>query len=154
MPLELGRRQITLAIILIVAGAIGIAVYLQNALTSVARNLPLTLIDQERDAETVIREIANLAWVIELWRREEGSSSAKRVELQIRIARMQVDTLRANYNLDNMIGAAGMHAVANPALQDRSEERRVGKERRARRSAEEAQGQATRWTASARRVDA
>lgn len=118
MPLELGRRQITLAIVLIVAGAIGIAVYLQNTLTSVARNLPLTLIDQERDAETLIREIANLAWAIELWRRETHFSNQKRVEVQLNVARLQADTLRANYNLDNMIGAAGMHAVANPALQD------------------------------------
>src|SRR3546814_10516639 len=26
--------------------------------------------------------------------------------------------LRANYNLDNMVGAAGMYAVANPVIQD------------------------------------
>ncbi|WP_341912763.1 ATP-binding protein [Ferrovibrio terrae] len=114
----LGRRQITIAIVLIVLGAFGVALYVQNTLSSVARDLPVTLLDQERDAETMIREIANLAWAIEAWQREPQGSGKTRVAAHLISARARADALRANYNFDNMVGAAGMHAVASPALQD------------------------------------
>lgn len=112
------RKRILIAIVLIVAGAIGITVHVQETLTSVARNLPLTLLDQERDAETLIREVANLAWAVEVWQRDPNDASRRRVGVELSAARLQADALRANYNLDNMVGAAGMYAVANPALQD------------------------------------
>lgn len=118
MLLQFGRRQIIIAVVLIAAAAIGIAAYLQNTLTSVARNLPLTLIEQERDAEQMIREFSSLAWAMELWRLDSGSANRDRVAVQLKRARDGADSLRANYNFDNMVGAAGMHAVANPALQD------------------------------------
>jgi signal transduction histidine kinase len=114
----LGRRQITIAIVLIVLGAFGVALYVQNTLSSVARDLPVTLLDQERDAETMIREIANLAWAIEAWQREPQGGGRTRVAAHLISARARADALRANYNFDNMVGAAGMHAVASPALQD------------------------------------
>lgn len=105
-------------IVLVVAGVLGIAFYVQNTLTSVARDLPVTLLEQERDAETMIREIGNLAWAIEAWRREADTASRNRVAVYLMAARSRADLLRANYNLDNMVGAAGMYAVASPALQD------------------------------------
>lgn len=111
-------RQIVIAVILLMLGAVGVALYVQNALTSVARGLPVTLLDQERDAETMIREIANLAWAIEAWQRDPQGSGKTRVAAHLLSARARADVLRANYNLDNMVGAAGMHAVASPALQD------------------------------------
>jgi signal transduction histidine kinase len=114
----LGRRRITFVIVLVVLGALGVALYVQNALTSVARGLPVTLLDQERDAETMIREIANLAWAIEAWQHEPLGDGRARVAAHMISARARAEALRANYNLDNMIGAAGMHAVASPALQD------------------------------------
>jgi signal transduction histidine kinase len=114
----LGRRQITFVILLVVLGALGVALYVQNALTSVARGLPVTLLDQERDAETMIREIANLAWAIEAWQHEPQGDGRARVVAHMISARARAEALRANYNLDNMVGAAGMHAVASPALQD------------------------------------
>ncbi|MCW0232619.1 MAG: ATP-binding protein [Ferrovibrio sp.] len=113
-----GHRQITFAIVLLVLGAVGVALYVQNTLTSVARDLPVTLLDQERDAETMIREIANLAWAIEAWQRDPQGSGMTRVAAHLISARARAEVLRANYNLDNMVGAAGMHAVASPALQD------------------------------------
>jgi len=105
-------------IILVVAGVLGIAFYVQNTLTTVARDLPVTLLEQERDAETMIREIGNLAWAIEAWRRELDTPARNRVAVYLMAARSRADLLRANYNLDNMVGAAGMYAVASPALQD------------------------------------
>jgi len=114
----LGRRQITFIIVLVVLGALGVALYVQNALTSVARDLPVTLLDQERDAETMIREVANLAWAIEAWQHDPQGDGRARVAAHLISARARADALRANYNLDNMVGAAGMHAVASPALQD------------------------------------
>jgi signal transduction histidine kinase len=114
----LGRRQITFIIILVVLGALGVALYVQNALTSVARDLPVTLLDQERDAETMIREVANLAWAIEAWQHEPQGDGRARVVAHMISSRARAEALRANYNLDNMVGAAGMHAVASPALQD------------------------------------
>jgi signal transduction histidine kinase len=114
----LGRRQITFVIVLVVVGALGVALYVQNTLTSVARGLPVTLLDQERDAETMIREIANLAWAIEAWQHEPQGEGRARVVAHMISARARAEALRANYNLDNMVGAAGMHAVASPALQD------------------------------------
>ncbi len=114
----LGRRQITFVILFVVLGALGVALYVQNALTSVARGLPVTLLDQERDAETMIREIANLAWAIEAWQHEPQGDGRDRVVAHMISTRARAEALRANYNLDNMVGAAGMHAVASPALQD------------------------------------
>lgn len=114
----LGRRQITFIIVLVVMGVVGVALYVQNALTSVARDLPVTLLDQERDAETMIREIGNLAWAIEAWQHEPGGDGRARVVAHMISARGRAEALRANYNFDNMVGAAGMHAVASPALQD------------------------------------
>ena len=114
----LGRRQITFIIVLVVLGALGVALYVQNALTSVARDLPVTLLDQERDAETMIREVANLAWAIEAWQHDPQGDGRARVVAHLISARARAEALRANYNLDNMVGAAGMHAVASPALQD------------------------------------
>ena len=114
----LGRRQITFIIVLVVMGAVGVAFYVQNVLTSVARDLPVTLLEQERDAETMIREIANLAWAVEAWQHEPRGDGRARVVAHMISARARAEALRANYNLDNMVGAAGMHAVASPALQD------------------------------------
>jgi len=118
MKLGFGRRQIRIAVALIILGAVGIAVYVQDTLTSVARNLPVTLLDQERDAETLIREISHLSWAIELWRREPDAVNRERVAIYLAEARRRADVLRANYNLDNMVGAAGMYAIANPVIQD------------------------------------
>jgi signal transduction histidine kinase len=118
MSFFLEGKRIMAAIILIVAGAVGIALYVQDTLTTVARNLPVTLLDQERDAEMLIREVANLAWAVELWAHEPTEASRDRVGVLLGTARIRADELRANYNLDNMVGAAGMYAVANPALQD------------------------------------
>lgn len=118
MAFVFGRRQIAVVIVLAVVGVLGIAYYIQDTLTSVARGLPVTLLDQERDAETMIREIGNTAWAIEAWRREPGEAARNRVAVYLYSARSRAEALRANYNLDNMVGAAGMYAVANPALQD------------------------------------
>ncbi len=118
MIFSFGQRQIALVIVLVVVGVMGLALYVQNALTSVARNLPVTLLEQERDAETMIRDIANLAWAIEVWQQEPGAPQRLRVASYLALARGSADMLRAKYNLDNMVGAAGMHAVASPALQD------------------------------------
>src|SRR3546814_2912904 len=79
MKFGFGRSQTRIAVALIVLGAIGIAVYLQDTLTSVARDLPVTLLDQERDAETLTREISYLAWAIEIWRREPIAVNRERV---------------------------------------------------------------------------
>jgi signal transduction histidine kinase len=118
MAFVFGRRQIAVVIVLAVASVLGIAYYIQDTLTSVARGLPVTLLDQERDAETMIREIGNTAWAIEAWRREPTEAARNRVAVYLYSARARAEALRANYNLDNMVGAAGMYAVANPALQD------------------------------------
>src|SRR3546814_2259717 len=112
MKFGFGRSQTRIAVALIVLGAIGIAVYLQDTLTSVARDLPVTLLDQERDAETLTREISYLAWAIEIWRREPIAVNRERVAIYLGEARRRADVLRANYNLDNIVGAAGMYAVA------------------------------------------
>ncbi len=114
----LGRRQIITIIVFVVLGALGVALYVQNAITSVARDLPVTLLDQERDAETMIREIGNLAWAIEAWQHDPAGDGRARVVAHMISARARAEALRANYNLDNMVGAAGMHAVGSPALQD------------------------------------
>lgn len=118
MGVVFGQRQIMAVIVLIVAAVLGIAFYVQNTLTTVARDLPVTLLEQERDAESMIREIGNLAWAIEAWRRDPDDNARRRVAIHLISARARADLLRANYNLDNMVGAAGMYAVANPALQD------------------------------------
>jgi len=113
-----GRRQITAAIIAVVAAAFVIGAYVQQSLSSIARDLPVTLLDQERDAETLIREMANLAWAIEFWRVQPSEATRERVRERLQVAVRRTELLRTNYNLDNLVGAAGMYAVARPALQD------------------------------------
>ncbi|WP_428247467.1 sensor histidine kinase [Ferrovibrio sp.] len=113
-----GRRQITAAIIAVIAVAFVIGAYVQQSLSSIARDLPVTLLDQERDAETLIREMANLAWAIEFWRVQPSEDNRERVREQLQVAVKRTELLRTNYNLDNLVGAAGMFAVARPALQD------------------------------------
>ncbi|MBP7064548.1 ATP-binding protein [Ferrovibrio sp.] len=113
-----GRRQISIAIVAVVALAMVIGVYIQQSLSSIARDLPVTLLDQERDAEVLIREMANLAWAIEFWRSEPGETNRERVRQRLGVATQRAEYLRTNYNLDNLVGAAGMYAVARPALQD------------------------------------
>ncbi len=113
-----GRRQITAAIIAVVAAAFVIGAYVQQSLSSIARDLPVTLLDQERDAETLIRETANLAWAIEFWRVQPNEATRERVRERLQVAVRRTELLRTNYNLDNLVGAAGMYAVARPALQD------------------------------------
>jgi signal transduction histidine kinase len=113
-----GRRQITAAIVAVLISAVVIGVYVQQTLSSIARDLPVTLLDQERDAEFLIREMANLAWAIEFWRLQPGEESGQRVKQRLDIAMQRTEWLRTNYNLDNLVGAAGMYAVARPALQD------------------------------------
>ncbi len=113
-----GRREITAAIVVVVALAMAIGIYVQQGLSSIARDLPVTLLDQERDAEVLIREMANLAWAVELWRIEAGNANRERVRQRLEAAVEQAETLRRRYNLDNLLGAAGMYPVARPALQD------------------------------------
>ncbi len=113
-----GRRQITAAIVAVIVVAFVIGAYVQQSLSSIARDLPVTLLDQERDAETLIREMANLAWAIEFWRVQPSEATRERVRERLQVAVRRTELLRTNYNLDNLVGAAGMYAVARPALQD------------------------------------
>src|SRR3546814_12079540 len=104
MKFGFGRSQTRIAVALIVLGAIGIAVYLQDALTSVARDLPVTLLDQERDAETLTREISYLAWAIEIWRREPIAVNRERVAIRSearRVGKECVSTCRDRWSLTN-----------------------------------------------------
>jgi len=112
------QRMILAVMGLVVLITAGLSYYVPRTLESIARNLPVTLLEQERNAETLIREVGDVAWAIELWGARPSEENRERVAGHIREAQVYAMRLRANYNLDNMIGAAGINAVAHPALSD------------------------------------
>ena len=114
----LSSRQVSIAIIVTLVVAVGLVAFIQHTLSSIVRNLPTTLLEQEREAETLIRTVADLAWSIEFWSIETSESSRRDVEQRLVSAEQQADILGARFDGVSPAGATGMTAVADPMLRD------------------------------------
>ena len=113
-----GRKQllIVIGIMLLVAG--GLVAFVQQTLSSIARNLPITLLEQERQAETMIRAVADLAWSVDFWSIETSESSRRDVEQRLLRAEALAGKLRDGFSHDAADNVPDMQAIIGPALLD------------------------------------
>jgi len=106
------------AVAVICFAAVCIAIFVQQSLRNIAGSLPVTLIEQEREAENMVRMIGKLGWAIEAWRDDASQSREAEVDACLREAQESADTLRSKSGPSGNGAIVSMYAVANPALQE------------------------------------
>lgn len=97
---------------------VGIIYYAQTTLLDIEQTLPVTVLEQEREAALLIQETSELVSLVQLARVEPSPRHIDDVLVQLQVVDERLKWIRGSYNFDNLIGASAMHAVANPALAD------------------------------------
>ncbi|WP_374634891.1 sensor histidine kinase [Ferrovibrio sp.] len=114
----LGSKRVPITIGIMLVVALGLVVFVQQTLSSIARNLPTTLLEQERNAEALIRAVADLAWSVEFWSIETTESSRRDVQQRLEQAEYLAALLSKQTAGISSDHAIGMQAIVDPALQD------------------------------------
>lgn len=100
--------------IFIVTG--GVIFYVHDTLSDIERSLPLKILEQRRDIEELERHLNELYRLVETARAESGQFDT--VLEKIEELDSQLLRIRGTYKLDNLMGAASLHAVVAPMLFD------------------------------------
>jgi signal transduction histidine kinase len=103
---------------LIVVAALGIAISVHGALHGIAKGLPVEVFDQEHDIQMIARDLVRLERTVQITRLDPSQPNIDNLRVELRQAIARVQQLRVSYNLDNLVGAAAIHAVVSPALND------------------------------------
>jgi len=112
----LNRYSIAVAAIALVAMVVILSV--GSALRRVVESLPVDLVQQEDAIIAMIADLENAAQRIELVRVDPSARRSADIDRAMSKALDTASAVRNSYNLDNLFGAAALHAVASPALED------------------------------------
>jgi signal transduction histidine kinase len=112
-------RLATAAVCALVATAAALGIlHVQRRLATVAEHLPHEILEQQRAVVDVVGALEDLTLALRTHRLDVASASAAAVRDRLEDAEARVSTLREGFNLDNLMGAAAVHAAVNPAVAD------------------------------------
>jgi len=105
-----------------VGAIIGVAAlvttYLGTALTRVADSLPIEVLEQERGVGGMIGKLEDAVQAFESLEATPGPGSRVAALVALDAASDAASDIRRSYNLDNLLGAAALHAAVSPAIDD------------------------------------
>ena len=106
------------ALVFIVAGSAALLFYVQTTVTQIRDGLPVEVLRQERDVALMVNELGDLLNAVRLAQVEPSPKHMQRARTNLDQALARTESVRDSYNLDNLVGAAAIHSVIYPALQD------------------------------------
>lgn len=107
----------TFWIMLSILAVSGVVIFhVHSTLSDIERTLPLKILEQRRDIAVLEQQLAELHSLVE--HTDPDSPSFHAILPKIDILDQQLRRLRATYKLDNLMGAASVHAVVAPMLTD------------------------------------
>ena len=112
------RRPMWWAIALVLAMATAVTIYVQSAVVAIVQDLPVEVLDQERDVAFMVQDLSDLLRVIEVARLSPNPARLAAMQEELEKARERIRHIRGNYNFDNLVGASALHAVVSPAIHD------------------------------------
>ena len=103
---------------LVIAASAAIFAYLQITVRGIEENLPLTVMEQKVAVDQMVRRLEDLTNALSIARIDPGEQQLERARASLVQAQAAAEGIRTSYNFDNLVGAAAIHQVVNPALMD------------------------------------
>jgi len=117
VPSHAWRSSTAPLLILAIMGVIGgVTLYIDNTLSDIERALPLKILEQRRDIGSLAQQVGELNNLVQ--NATATSSQFKRILTRIDAIELRLKKIRGTYKLDNLMGAASLHAVVAPMLFD------------------------------------
>ncbi|MFT7530698.1 MAG: diguanylate cyclase (GGDEF)-like protein/PAS domain S-box-containing protein [Gammaproteobacteria bacterium] len=91
--------------------------FAEKTLSEIEAALPLQVLEQKLEVSKLNQELADLVRIVQVARVssvEDQSTVAAQIDVLVNL----LQEVRSNYKLDNLVGAAAIHAVITPALFD------------------------------------
>ena len=114
------RRLVSDALLLlfITLAAVSIGLFVQNTVKQVREGLPGQVLKQQKEIVNIVHDFSDIAHSIETRSHSQDASEVTRLLARLRSIEQRLDTIRTHYDFDDLAGAAAIHAVAKPALDD------------------------------------
>jgi diguanylate cyclase (GGDEF)-like protein len=105
-------------IFVLIGTAVGVGFYVHSTLSQVRQSLPTEIWRQADAIYLVTDELKALVHAVELAKLDTSPQRSAAVITHVQALQEQLIAVRNTYVLDNLLGAAGLHAVVNPAVED------------------------------------
>ncbi len=105
-------------IFVLIGTAISVGFYVHATLSQVRQNLPAEIWRQADAIHLVTDELRALVHAVELAKLNTGPQRYEAIIAHVQVLQEQLIAVRNTYVFDNLLGAAGLHAVVNPAAED------------------------------------
>ena len=102
-----------LAIVVVTGGVI---FYVHDTLSGIERALPLKILEQRRDIAGLEQRLSELHDLVD--NSTAGQAQFKKILEKVDALNLNLQRIRGTYKLDNLMGAAALHAVVAPMLFD------------------------------------
>jgi hypothetical protein len=109
--------ELMLIFVLIIT-AVGIGFYVHGTLSQVRQNLPAEIWRQADAIHLVTDELRSLVHAVDLAKLDMRPQRYEAIVAHVQALQEQLLAIRNTYILDNLLGAAGLHALVNPAAED------------------------------------
>ena len=110
-PLEI------LLILVLLGGTVGVGVYAQYTLVKVRQGLPAEILRQAGDLTLLIQDLAALVHAVELAVLDPEPKRRELIIIRNESLRNRLAIIQS-YEFDNLVGAAAIYALVNPASED------------------------------------
>ena len=107
-----------LLIVVLISSTVGVVWYVHNTLIQLSRSLPAEIVRQSGDLNLLVQELVELTHIADLALLEPLPQHREALLIHTRALRDQLAAMRAGYVFDDLVGAAAIHAMINPASQD------------------------------------
>ncbi len=107
-----------LVIVIILAAASAIILYMRDATHKIREALPAEVLEQQRDIATILQHLAELRRAVEVGRLTPGSDSLVRIRALAETSIGKLRAVRQNYHFDDLTGATTLLAIVDPAMRD------------------------------------
>ncbi len=105
------------AVFAIAIATTSIIYYIQTTLSDIEQALPLQILEQERDISRLTQDLADLVRVVQVMRAGSHEHTETVLDM-VKVLDQHLREIRGIHKLDNLVGAATIHAVVAPALFD------------------------------------
>lgn len=114
--LQRNSTATVVSVLAIFVATCAVIFYVHNTLTEIERSLPVKILEQRKDVSDLEKQVSALRHLVETPR--EDDVQIRRVLEKIDKLDLQLRRIRSTYKLDNLMGAASLHAVVAPMLFD------------------------------------
>jgi PAS domain S-box-containing protein len=111
------RLSLLIAVSIVILGVFS-GLYVQRNLNAISHGLPVTLDRQGRQMTLVVGDFSDLLREVQLARVDPSPERVSKIEALLDHVEHHLKDMRDTYDLDNLIGASRMHALAEPAVID------------------------------------